>query len=604
MSGKIEIDEKGFVKNLKRLGFTHHQCFAELMTNSLDAKAKNINIIKNKKDVRIIDDGLGMNMDLLRDKYRLMKQRNRTRDTTGCAGIGGTASEFILAKEKSIVLSKMEDCEDIVVAEVNWMLAHKEFKLFDSIHFRLATEEESELFYSERDGTHGTTTVLYFIPEDDNNIQEVLENQFDVKKKKKINPFERFDIIFGLKRCNITYNYWKNTNTLSLNLYNIRDYLNDNMNYKSNRYEIQILRNLDNKDEYIYVADNRVIDVHGTTSKGKNSYKSKLSKYHPYAETEKVGILVLHLYNPYQTDRFNLELPSLPGAGNILNDFEKTFFENDPTSRDFIMEMQVYRNNHYIGNKKLSKDFNRTNSRANGSAANKLFYSRSFLEFFVESNEDDINTPILDDFFGVQLNKNQNNQNTLPIPLSRLIENLIDEFHGDVWKYFETFIKEFNHKLKIDRQRSIGLDLIGQAETLYNSKKYDDNIAKLISHLNQYIITNKEDELVNEVNKIIKLQKKLKDLLGIFKKTALNIEKIYTNNRKPKPAPVEPKPAPVEPKPSPVEPKPAPVEPKPAPVEPKPTIIGIEFKSRIVSKIIDKKEYDKETLNQILDLLA
>ena len=417
MSGKIEIDEKGFIKNLKRLGFTHHQCFAELMTNSLDAKAKNINIIKNKKDVRIIDDGVGMNMDLLIDKYKLMKQRNRTRDTTGCAGIGGTASEFILAKEKSIVLSKMEDCEDIVVAEVNWMLAHNEFKLFDSIHFRLAAKEESELFYSERNGNHGTTTVLYFIPEDDNKIQEVLENQFDVKKKKKINPFERFDIIFGLKRCNITYNYWKNTNTLSLNLYNIRDYLNDNMNYKSNRYEIQILRNLDNKDEYIYVADNRVIDVHGTTSKGKNSYKSKLSKYHPYAETEKVGILVLHLYNPYQTDRFNLELPSLPGAGNILNDFEKKFFENDSTSRDFIMEMQVYRNNHYIGNKKLSKDFNRTNSRANGSAANKLFYSRSFLEFFVESNEDDINTPILDDFFGVQLNKNQNNQNTLPIPL-------------------------------------------------------------------------------------------------------------------------------------------------------------------------------------------
>ena len=302
MSGKIEIDEKGFIKNLNRLGLTPNQCFAELLTNSMDAKAKNIKIIKNKTDVRIIDDGLGMNMQLLRDKYKLMKQRNRTRDTTGCAGIGGTASEFILAKDKSIVFSKMENSDEIVVAEVNWHLAHNEFKLFDSINFRLANEEESESFLLERDGNHGTSTVLYFIKDDDIKIKEVLDSQFSESKKKKISPFERFDIIFGMNRCNITYEYWKDPNTLSLKLYNIREYLNDDMNFKSKRYEIQILKKLGNTDEYIYVADNRVIDVHGYKNKGNNSYKSKLSKYQSYSETEQVGLLVLHLYNPYQKD--------------------------------------------------------------------------------------------------------------------------------------------------------------------------------------------------------------------------------------------------------------------------------------------------------------
>ena len=53
-----------------------------------------------------------------------MKQRNRDEDTTGCAGIGGTTSEFIL-KNKSIVVSKMEN-DKIVVAEVDWNRVYTE----------------------------------------------------------------------------------------------------------------------------------------------------------------------------------------------------------------------------------------------------------------------------------------------------------------------------------------------------------------------------------------------------------------------------------------------------------------------------------------------
>ena len=38
--GQITINEEGFIKNLSRFGFTESQCFAEIITNSLDAKAK------------------------------------------------------------------------------------------------------------------------------------------------------------------------------------------------------------------------------------------------------------------------------------------------------------------------------------------------------------------------------------------------------------------------------------------------------------------------------------------------------------------------------------------------------------------------------------
>ena len=39
-SNRITIDEKGFIKNLLRLGFTKNQSFSEILTNSIDAKSE------------------------------------------------------------------------------------------------------------------------------------------------------------------------------------------------------------------------------------------------------------------------------------------------------------------------------------------------------------------------------------------------------------------------------------------------------------------------------------------------------------------------------------------------------------------------------------
>ena len=79
-SNRITIDEKGFIKNLLRLGFTKNQSFSEILTNSIDAKSTKIIIKKNKNEIRIIDNGIGMNAIELKNKYNLMKQRKRDRD--------------------------------------------------------------------------------------------------------------------------------------------------------------------------------------------------------------------------------------------------------------------------------------------------------------------------------------------------------------------------------------------------------------------------------------------------------------------------------------------------------------------------------------------
>ena len=528
---RITINEKGFIKNLSRLGFTKNQCFAEIFTNSIDAKSTEIIIEKNKKTIRIIDNGKGMNNSELRNKYDLMKQRTRDRDTTGCAGIGGTTSEFILAKVKSVILTKKKDSEAIFVAEVDWNRVYTEQKLFDSINFRDPTDEEKELFLSERNG-HGTTTVLYFSKEYEKALTQILAEQFHPKKKKEIPQFERFDIIFGHKNCKFVYKHWKTRDSfMRLELYNLNKYREEDMNYKFKDHDIEIHREI-NSGNLIYICEGRIIDIHGSTGRGKTTYRKNLTKYIKKCDTEIIGILKLNLYNPFDEKRFDINDPKLPCASNKLNCYEEKFFRSKDSAfvdREFIQEMQIYRNNHYLGIKKIC---NRNSARADGKTANKLFYTRSFIEFFVESNEDEMDISPLDEIFGIQLNKNQNNQDNLPIPLGRLIQGLIEEFHIEVWKYFEKVIDDFNRQKVILSKESVCNDLINKSKLIIEGcftpdiNKTIDEITCCISDLENI------EELAHYDNTLKINRRKLKTKLKKYTKACSIIEKVYYHNIK------------------------------------------------------------------------
>lgn len=514
---KITINEKGFIQNLKRLGYTFNQCFAELITNSQDANAKNIVVHKKENYVRIDDDGIGMDETSLKQKYDLMKQKNRDKYTTGCAGIGATASEFLIAKTKSIIITKISNSSEYLVAEVFWERAHKEFKLFDSINFRYANKDEIELFNSNARNS-GTTTLLYYSIEDEEKINEILDNQFgnqfNIKDKRSIpnrfniSPLERFDIIFGQKNTNIFYKHWKNPNTIKLNLYNVKEYLCDEMNYKKQKYIIEVHRNVLKPNEYYYICENRIIDQYG-----EGRWKTTLSPYIKMCETNHVGNLVLYLYNPIHKERFDYENPKPITASIGLNENEHKYFNDDASSREFIQELQIFRNNHFIGIKKINfKNFNRNNMRANPTSANKLFYSRSFIDYFIESSEDDLNTPILDDIFGIQLNKNQNNYNTIPIPLERLIGCLIHEFSETVFTHFEDFTNKFNRNKEIQQKKTEFSKINTINNEIISTNKYNIEIDNNIYESEEFIKNiNKYSELKNEIDilkkNIIELKK-------------------------------------------------------------------------------------------------
>ena len=532
-SNRITIDEQGFIKNLLRLGFTKNQSFSEIFTNSIDARSTKIVVQKNKNEIRIIDNGIGMNKEELQNKYNLMKQRKRDRDTTGCAGIGGTTSEFILARIKSIVITKKADSDEIFVAEVDWNRVYTEHKLFDSILFRPPTSEETEIFLAERD-CPGTTTILYYAKEDESELTNLLDSQFDSKKKKDITHCERFDIIFGHKNCQFIYTHWKTKKDIILELYNLNKYREEDMNYKYKDYDIEIHKEI-NSGNIIYICDGRIIDVHGSTGKGKKTYKKTLTKYIKTCDTTKIGIIKLNLYNPYDENRFNINNPKLPGASQTLNNYETKFFRHDRETnayvdREFIQEMQIYRNNHYLGIKNIC---NKGNSRGGGDSTNKLFYTRSFIEFFVESEEDEIEISPLDEIFGVQLNKNQNNKDNIPLPLGRLIEGLINEFHLEVWDYFQNTIKLFKRNNQIITKKNICDNLCTTSKLLIEGK-FDTKFVSTINELTSCILDlDNYNELSHYINTLDTNKKKLSTKLINYKNACRTIEKIYCENKRP-----------------------------------------------------------------------
>lgn len=71
-----DIDERGLIIDIDKRGFSVFQCWCELLANSIDARCKNIEIKINKDNIKLIDDGHGMNFKKLRHMWSLFRQNH------------------------------------------------------------------------------------------------------------------------------------------------------------------------------------------------------------------------------------------------------------------------------------------------------------------------------------------------------------------------------------------------------------------------------------------------------------------------------------------------------------------------------------------------
>ncbi|HEX4007003.1 MAG TPA: ATP-binding protein [Acidobacteriaceae bacterium] len=149
------------VESLRHLGYGNYEAIADIVDNSIDADAQNINIRvqlkSNQHQISVADDGRGMSKKTLDQAMRLGSLTDRDANSDlGKFGMGLVTASLSIAK-KLHVISRGEDGCWSSAWDVDEIVLQNAFLK----HLDKATPEEEELFASEvRNSATGTLVIL------------------------------------------------------------------------------------------------------------------------------------------------------------------------------------------------------------------------------------------------------------------------------------------------------------------------------------------------------------------------------------------------------------------------------------------------------------
>lgn len=150
-----------FIKSIRDVGYSFEIAVADIIDNSIAAKAKNIDILcfqEPKPYFAILDDGVGLSLDELIEAMRLAsKNPNDIRESTdlGRFGLGLKTASFSQCK-KLTVISKKDNEISVVRWDLDFIVEENEWKL-QIIDINLV--EENLLVKKLKNQENGTLVV-------------------------------------------------------------------------------------------------------------------------------------------------------------------------------------------------------------------------------------------------------------------------------------------------------------------------------------------------------------------------------------------------------------------------------------------------------------
>ena len=206
MSKIGSINERGFINDIDKRGFTIIQCLCELIANSIDAKAKFVKFQIESNFIKIIDDGEGMTKEHLTNMWDMLRQNHLEDESMGISGLGAKAATKILSQDKEVKLIT-NNKGNYITNIVPWNQIVKEGIYTDKIIMTDKTsEEDKRLFRNERNDIFTGTTI--FIPYNEN-LHYIIENIFSNKSTSK----EKYDLLFE-KRVDMIFGEFSNINII------------------------------------------------------------------------------------------------------------------------------------------------------------------------------------------------------------------------------------------------------------------------------------------------------------------------------------------------------------------------------------------------------
>ncbi|MEG1957889.1 ATP-binding protein [Anaerorhabdus sp.] len=163
------------IESMRSLGYSFPSAIADLIDNSISAKAKKIDIISepgSNPSLIILDDGMGMSVDKLYEAMRYGSTNpleNRSEDDLGRFGLGLKSASLsqcrrmiVVSKQKNIVNSYSWDL-DYVIEKGQWMLKGftlEEIEELPNINLLQEQESGTYIYLSEFDRIkEGTSNI-------------------------------------------------------------------------------------------------------------------------------------------------------------------------------------------------------------------------------------------------------------------------------------------------------------------------------------------------------------------------------------------------------------------------------------------------------------
>jgi len=446
-------NEQGLVQSLDRKGFIPSKCISELIANSCDAQSLKALFIIRPDCIKLVDSGLGMSLESVKDMFDMFKSNNSLRKSMGVSGLGGKEAIYILSKkpnrQSSPVIIYTHTKDGLYIkAIIPWDKIFKEKKYTNQIIFEEMSETEIISFNKDRSNEefqHGTTIQWEY----SDNLVYVLETQFNkIDREKNIDLKERWDMIFGLKNISILLEKSDGNPVTVLPKY---------VYFGDVEVEYYTGKNIEIIDHYVDDKNNdRFIwnDEEDQAKEIKQTTKT-ISKTPTNVIVHQTWKLIgsYEVYNGMKKHKriFDETLPQvLDTAECFLSKYESEFF-NLSSQKDIIKEhlskVRLYRNEQCITQFKL-EGYNASSARASAGEILKSFHHRTEVHYATFSTQDNR----MDISMGIQENKNQN-QNEFPKTFERLICFLKKRNFDKIDNHFDEVIKLADEKKRLEQEK-------------------------------------------------------------------------------------------------------------------------------------------------------
>ena len=441
-----DINERGYLKGMRRRGYTPQKCILELIANCIDALDKQFapRIVKKiiakveRKLIKLFDNGVGMDEDAAAGMFSMHRENHSGDHSKGVSGIGAKPATLILSEDTLVKILTRKLCGRYLAIIVPWNEIIRDGVYTGKVTVRDMNEEEKEGFIKDRKdngmlvGEEAVGTTIEFQHND--GLQDLFyQNFLPVDNSSVKDPLDRILTVFGRSR-DVEFEYHDTETNKVLSKY---DYFGDHAPdyYRGIRQD-----NIehwwsprDKKDRYLWArADKRyeIVPSGGGLSKEPVECKANLHGYN------KVGDYRVKTGCRVDSHLFNHDAPAPLNCNGYVHHYDLEHLGNDPND-EFLGSTALVRNNQLIG---VIPPADIKISSARGSALG--WFDQMLVKQDLDYNPISEQDNHQDIAMGIQENKNQFDGKAIPLTLTRILRGIKILKAKEIREYFTRRLEE------------------------------------------------------------------------------------------------------------------------------------------------------------------